>query len=209
MNRLKIAVIAGTVRPGRLSIHAAKMVFEVGQSRGDIDVVFVDPEQLAFQKDGNNQELKIPEYSKITAEADGFFIVTPEYNHSFPGSLKRMLDSEFNNYKHKPVGLAGVSDGQWGGVRAIESLVPTLRKMGFVLLQKDVQFPKVEELFDENGKLLDEKYTERELAGLVSTSLILCDYLSQPRPRLHPRRRHHHQMIRLTILCLMLHRRTN
>lgn len=161
MEKLTIAVIAGTVRPGRRSINAAHLVHKVGQERGDLNVLFVDPDQLNFQKDGNNEELKIPEYSRITAEADGFFIVTPEYNHSFPGSLKRMLDSEYSNYLHKPAALAGVSDGQWGGVRALEHLVPTLRKMGLVTLQKDVQFPNVLELFNENGELLDQKYIER------------------------------------------------
>lgn len=161
MEKITVAVLAGTVRPGRRSINAAKLVYEVGQKREDIMTVFVDPAELPFEKDGNNEELKVPEYTKITAEADAFFIVTPEYNHGYPGSLKRMLDSEYANYKHKPVGLAGVSDGQWGGVRAIEHLVPSLRKMGLVLLQKDVQFPNVLELFNENGELQDQKYIER------------------------------------------------
>lgn len=161
MEKITIAVIAGTVRPGRKSIDAAKLVFAVGQQRQDCSVVFVDPEQLAFQKDGNNEELRIPEYSKITAAADAFFIVTPEYNHSFPGSLKRMLDSEYGNYTHKPVGLAGVSNGQWGGIRALEQLLPTLRKLGLVTLQNDVQFPNVADLFNEQGELLDPKYIER------------------------------------------------
>jgi NAD(P)H-dependent FMN reductase len=136
-------------------------VYEVGKSRPEIEVVFVDPAELPFEKDGNNEELKVPAYSQITKEADGFFIVTPEYNHGYPGSLKRMLDSEYANYTHKPVAIAGVSDGPWGGVRAIEHLVPSLRKMGFVLLQKDVQFPNVLDLFDDEGNLLDQKYIER------------------------------------------------
>lgn len=161
MDKLKIAVIAGTVRPGRRSFDVAQLVYQVGQSRQEVDAVLVDPAALPFEKDGNNEELRVPEYSAITQQADGFFIVTPEYNHGYPGSLKRMLDSEYENYFYKPVALAGVSNGPWGGIRAIEHLVPSLRKMGFVLLQKDVQFPSVQNLFDESGQLLDQKYIER------------------------------------------------
>lgn len=161
METMKIAVLAGTSRPGRRSINAAKLVFEVGRQRPDVSPVFVDPSELGFEKDGDNEELKVPIYSKITAEADGFFIVTPEYNHSYPGSLKRMLDSEFKNYQHKPVAFAGVSDGPWGGVRAIESLLPAMRTMKLVALKTDVQFPKVQHIFDNAGTLLDQKYIER------------------------------------------------
>lgn len=161
MDTLNIAVLAGTVRPGRRSINPAKLVYEIGKTRDDIEVVFVDPVEFNFEKDGDNEELRIPEYSQITARADGFFIITPEYNHGYPGSLKRMLDSEYGNYKHKPVALAGVSDGQWGGVRAIEQLLSPLRTMGLVALNKDVQFPKVLELFNDQGELLDEKYVKR------------------------------------------------
>lgn len=161
MEKLTIAVIAGTVRPGRKSIGPAKLVYEVGKTKPELEMIFVDPVDFPFTGDGNNDELRIPAYTRITEQADGFFIVTPEYNHGYPGSLKRMLDSEYANYTHKPVALAGVSDGPWGGVRAIEHLVPSLRKMGMVLLQRDVQFPNVLETFNEQGELVDQKYLER------------------------------------------------
>jgi hypothetical protein len=69
-----------------------------------------------------------------------------------------MLDSELKNYIHKPVAFAGVSASQWGGVRGIESLVSTVREMGLVATFTDMQFPKVQELFDEQGTLLNESY---------------------------------------------------
>lgn len=161
MEKLKIAVIAGTSRPGRLSIRAARFVFSVVQQHAEIDAIWVDVDELQFEKDGNNEELKNPQYSAITKDADGFFIVTPEYNHSYPGSLKRMLDSEYGNYKHKPVAMAGVSDGQWGGIRCLQNLLPVLRKLGLVTLVQDVQFPKVQEIFNESGELQDPAYTKR------------------------------------------------
>lgn len=158
---LNIVVIAGTIRPKRQSIKAARFVEKVGQSFADVKIVFVDPMEFTLPGDGNDEENKDPRYTTITAEADAFLIVTPEYNHSFPGSLKRLLDSELKNYIHKPVAFAGVSDGPWGGVRAIESLVHTVREMGLVATFTDVQFPNVPKLFDEQGTMLDEKYEER------------------------------------------------
>lgn len=155
MATLFIPILAGTTRPDRKSIHAAKLIFEVSKEYKEIESVLVDPTEFTFPGDGNDPEGKDPRYTDITKRADAFFIVTPEYNHSIPGSLKRMLDSELENYVHKPVAIAGVSKGPWGGVRAIESLVPMVREMGMVATFTDVQFPKINDLFDKHGTLQD------------------------------------------------------
>ncbi len=161
MDKLFIPVIEGTTRPQRLSIHAARFVEQVGKGIEEIEVQLIEPGDFNFPGDGNDPEGKDPRYTALTEKADAFFIVTPEYNHSFPGSLKRMLDSELGNYIHKPVAFAGVSDGLWGGVRAIEALVHTVREMGMVATFTDVQFPRVQEIFNEKGELQDEAYERR------------------------------------------------
>src|SRR5271170_2241210 len=160
MSKLYLPVLAGTTREQRKSIYAAQLVVEVGKTINGVETELIDPKDFNFPGDGNDPEGKDPKYTEITKRADGFFIVSPEYNHSFPGSLKRMLDSELQNYIHKPVAFAGASSQQWGGVRAIEALVNTVRELGLVSTFADVQFPKVQELFNEDGVLQNESYRE-------------------------------------------------
>ena len=159
--KLFIPVIIGTTRDQRKSILAAELIYKVSKEYSSIESVLVDPKDFNFGGDGNDPEGKDPKYTELTLKADGFFIVTPEYNHSFPGSLKRMLDSELSNYVHKAVAFAGASSGNWGGVRAIEALVVSVREMGLVATFQDVQFPRVQDLFSEDGSLLDDKYIPR------------------------------------------------
>jgi NAD(P)H-dependent FMN reductase len=161
MDTLFIPVLLGTTRPHRLSENVVKLIVKVGQTIPEIRIQLIDPLEYSFPFDGNDPENKDPRYSKLTAEADGFFIVTPEYNHSFPGSLKRMLDSELQNYIHKPVAFAGVSNGIFGGARAIESLIPTVREMGMAVTFSDVYFPQAQNIFDESGNIKDEGYVKR------------------------------------------------
>jgi NAD(P)H-dependent FMN reductase len=151
--RITVAVLVGTTRIQRLSIKAARYVADFAKRYPELDIIFVDPKDFNFPGDGNDPEGKDPRYSEITAKADAFFIVTPEYNHSFPGSLKRMLDSELENYIHKPVALAGVSNGGWGGVRAVEALVTTVREMGLVVTFTSAYFPRIQDIFDEKGSM--------------------------------------------------------
>lgn len=153
---LHIAVLAGTTRIQRESFNAARLIAEYGRQRPGLKITLVDPAEYHFPGDGNDPEGKDPRYSELTEQADGFFIVTPEYNHGYPGSLKRMLDSELANYFHKPVAFAGASSGAWGGVRAIEALVNAVREMGLVATGYDVQFPRVQDLFTETGELKPE-----------------------------------------------------
>lgn len=148
-----VAVLAGTTRVKRASTKAAHYVAEFGRQLPNVEIIFVDPADFHFPGDGNDPEGKDPRYSEITEKADAFYIITPEYNHSFPGSLKRMLDSELANYNHKPVAIAGASDGNWGGVRAVESLVPAIRETGLVVLSWDIYFPFVHKMFEDDGSI--------------------------------------------------------
>lgn len=155
-----IAVLAGTTRQQRLSIRAARYVAEFGAGLPGIEIIFVDPKDFIFSGDGKDPEGQDPRYSAIAARADAFFIVTPEYNHSFPGSLKRMLDSEWQNYNRKPVLIAGASNGNWGGVRAVEALTVSVRQMGLIVTRLNVYFSWVQNLFDDNNQPVADKKEE-------------------------------------------------
>ena len=183
---LTIAVLAGTTRVQRESIKAAKFVAEIGRQQPGVEIIFVDPKDFTFPGDGNDPEGKDPRYSEITAKADAFFIVTPEYNHSFPGSLKRMLDSELQTYNHKPVALAGCSNGNWGGTRAVESLVPAIRETGLVVMSWDVFFPYVQNKFDEQEQILPEykERYEKSLGKLYKELIWFARWLKQGREEL-------------------------
>jgi NAD(P)H-dependent FMN reductase len=156
MDTITIAVLLGTAREKRESVKAAHYVAEFGKKLENVEIIFVDPRELNLPGDGEDAAAKDPKYSEITARADAFFIVTPEYNHSIPGSLKRMIDSEYSNYKHKPVAVAGVSNGPWGGVRVCEALLPVTHRTGMISIQPEVYFPKIQDIFDEAGQMKTE-----------------------------------------------------
>ena len=157
---INLVVIEGTTRLQRLSIHASRYVAAAASEIPGVTVTFVDPQDFNLPGDGNDPEGKDPRYSAITNQADAFFIVVPEYNHSFPGSLKRLLDSELANYNHKPVAFAGVSNGGWGGTRAVEALVPAVRETGLVVMSWDIYFPRIQDIFNEQG-IMQPEYVDR------------------------------------------------
>src|SRR4029077_9504818 len=102
--------------------------------------------------------MKDSKFASIIERCGGLIIVTPEYNHGYPGLLKHALDMCLKEYIHKAVGICGVSAGSFGGARVIENLLPVMRELGLVTIFEDVNFGKIGTLFDERGSLLDENY---------------------------------------------------
>jgi len=100
-------------------------------------------------------------WEEIVTSANGLIIVTPEYNGSFPGELKILLDKISKVYRLLPVAVCGVSAGGTGGIRVVDHLRHVLVKLGMVPTSSAVQFTKVEELFDAEGKITDERYARR------------------------------------------------
>jgi NAD(P)H-dependent FMN reductase len=183
MQPLTIAVIAGTTRAKRESIKAAHYIADYGRTLPGVEIIFVDPVDFNFPGDGNDPEGKDPRYTEIVDKSDAFFVVTPEYNHSFPGSLKRLLDSELQLYNHKPVAFAGASDGNWGGTRAVEALVPAVRETGLVVMSWDIYFPYVDKMFNADGTIKDEhkERYDRNVGKLYKELIWFAKMLKQGR----------------------------
>jgi NAD(P)H-dependent FMN reductase len=126
----RIHVIVGSTRPNRFGDKPARWVAEHLAARGDLDVEVVDLRDypLPFFDRPRSPARTLRDYpdeaverwGRKIDEADGFVVVTPEYNHGYPAVLKNALDHLFPEWHRKPVAFVGY--GNVGGARAIEQL---------------------------------------------------------------------------------------
>ena len=158
---LFIPLILGTAREGRQSENVARFVFEQTKKRADVETELIDVRELPMKLDDAGEQMKDPKFSAAIERCDGLIIVTPEYNHGYPGLLKHALDMNLKEYIHKAVGICGVSAGPFGGARVIEGLLPVMRELGLVAIFEDVNFGNVAKIFDDQGNLLDQNYVRR------------------------------------------------
>ena len=125
---LKIAVIIGSTRPGRVGDSVAKWVYELSKKRADAEFELVDirdfnlpllDESVPPSRGQYSQEHTKTWAAKIDS-FDGYVFVTPEYNHGICGALKNAIDFIFREWNNKAAGFVGY--GSAGGVRAVEHL---------------------------------------------------------------------------------------
>ena len=163
MSELFLPMLLGTNRKLRKSVLAARWLLGEMQKRPEIETRLFDVAEFALPHDDYGQEIKeqFPEWRDAIVRADGLVIVAPEYNHGYPGSLKAVLDLLLREYVHKAVAFVGVSAGPWGGTRVIETLLPTARELGLAVTFTDLNFPRIERVFDADGKLLDPLFEKR------------------------------------------------
>ena len=158
---LFIPVILGTTRKGRMSAHAARLMAEEVAKRPGVETELIDIARLPLPVEDAGEGIKDAAFSEKMNRADALVIVSPEYNHAYPGLLKHVLDSCLKEYIHKAAGVVGVSAGPFGGARVIQGLLPVLRELGLVCIFWDVNFSTVQDVFDPNGELKDEAFLRR------------------------------------------------
>ncbi len=125
----RIGIIIGSTRPGRKGHAVAEWVHKLAAQRDDatyeiVDLVDFDlprlnePVPAAMGADYQHEHTK--RWSEAIKSYDGYVIVTPEYNHSIPGSLKDAIDYLYHEWRNKAVGFVGY--GLTGATRAVEQL---------------------------------------------------------------------------------------
>ena len=84
------------------------------------------------------------------AEADGYVLVCPEYNHGYPAPMKNALDLVYAEWSHKPVTFVTYG-GSAGGVRASEQLVQVAVELKMAPLRAQVHIPMAGRVFGRDG----------------------------------------------------------
>lgn len=131
----KIAIITGSVRPGRQSLNVATWVKSIADQRSDAEFEIVDIadynlpvwQEAMPPSYGPSQSPEGKAWSEKLAEFDGYVFVVAEYNHSITGALKNALDYVYTELNNKAAGF--VSYGSAGGARAVEHLRGILSEM--------------------------------------------------------------------------------
>lgn len=127
-----------------------------------IKTAVITPADFNISYDGK----KDPKYTEIINKSHSIILVVSEYNHGYPGALKTLLDSEFEAYSQKFVLLVGVSNGVFGGARALENILPVLRALNLRVTNHDILFREAQNKVNEKGEFLDFAQKEKAIDAL-------------------------------------------
>lgn len=156
-----IPIILGTAREGRESEKVAKY-FLKEVSKTDLETEILDVRDYSQSVTNNIEDSEVAlRWKEKIVRADGYIIISPEYNHGYPGELKMALDLVYGEYDKKPVGICGVSAGAAAGIRVVEQLRLVAIALRMVPINSAIYFSNVQKLFDSSGAIQDESYEKR------------------------------------------------
>jgi len=173
---MKIVVILGSVREGRLGERVAKWTMAEAAKVEGFELKLADLKELAlpvfsdavspsFRREPHS-EPAARAWSEIMTWADGFIFVTPEYNHTVPGALDNALDYLWSELTDKPAAIVSYSNGPIGGARAADHLTAMLTYMK-VLVSGVASVGLADKNIDEAGAL-QVAGPDRALAGALA-----------------------------------------
>lgn len=159
---MKLQVIVGSTRPGRVSDRIAKWVVNQAGQLDDVEAELVDlkdydlpmlDEPISPQYNPDRQpNATAKKWLDKLAEADGYVLVTPEYNRSYSAVLKNSLDYIDFQFKRKPVAL--VAHGSTGGAQAVSHLRGVIAGLNsFTVPAATYLVGRAGLMFDEDGNL--------------------------------------------------------
>jgi NAD(P)H-dependent FMN reductase len=168
---LNLAVIVGSTREGRFGGTVARWFVTQARQRSEmaldvIDLIDIDLPMVYPQQ----PEPAVQRYVERVDRADAFVVVTPEYNHGYPASLKQAIDLPRDQWRRKPVAFVSYG-GIGGGLRAVEQLRQVFAELHAVTMRDAVSFHMAWELFDESGK-------PRDPARCDAAATIMLDQLA-------------------------------
>ena len=171
--KLNIATIYGSVRSDRQGIRAANFFIKKLDER-KIETKLIDPlkmelpllDKMYKEYKPENAPAMMKAISNILTHADGFLIVTGEYNHSIPPALKNLLDHFQREFFFKPSAIVSYSAGDYAGVRAAVHLRAILGELGTPSISSMFPITHVDTSFDLDGNAMESIYEERSIRFL-------------------------------------------
>ena len=167
---LLFPVILGSVRRDRQGIKAARYILDKLAARGH-EPVLVDPcekelpllDRMYKEFPKGEAPPLLEELADLFRRADGFVIVSAEYNQSVPPALKNLLDHFLEEYFWRPSAIVSYSAGRFGGVRAAVALRTILAEMGMPSVPSILAIPTIGKALEDDGSATEEWIDHRPL----------------------------------------------
>jgi len=173
----KISIISPSIREERKS-HRAALYFSnyiKVNNFGETDILDLREYQFPIFEERLkymvSPETNILEFAHKVKDSDGIIMIVPEYNGSYPASLKNVIDLLNDEWYHKPVAIAGVSGGAFGGSQAIPAVQSVLWKMKALTVTATFPVPFVEKSFDAEGNATSKEDMDKR-AGVFIKELL-------------------------------------
>jgi NAD(P)H-dependent FMN reductase len=156
---MNLVVLVGSVRSDRQGIRAARFVEHSFRGRGH-DVTVVDPcvlklpllDRMYKEYERGAAPEALERLAGLYRAADGFVVVSGEYNHSVPPALSNLLDYFLEEYFFRPSAIVCYSTGQFGGVRAAMQLRAMLCELGMPSTPSLFPIPRIAEALSDAGE---------------------------------------------------------
>ena len=162
---MKIAVILGSARDGRLGERVSRWVMDAVAELKETEVKLFDitDYNLPFMREAipprYNPQRDVSEnvqrWLNDIAWADAYVFITPEYNRSFPAELKNAIDTIGHEGDKKPAGFVSYSATPTGGLAAQQGLRTVVNQIEMMPIQAFVTVPFAQEVFNEDGSFTD------------------------------------------------------
>ncbi|TDD79515.1 NADPH-dependent oxidoreductase [Actinomadura darangshiensis] len=164
---LRVAIIIGSTREGRFGPTVGRWFTELARQRDDliVDVVDVADEPPPAALGAKTSE-RFADVTEKLSRADAFVVVTCEYNHSFPGTLKNLIDTHFYEWRAKPVAFVSYG-GLSGGLRSVEHLRGVFAELHAVTMRDTVSFHAPWNWFGSDGRPNDAEGAEAAAKGML------------------------------------------
>lgn len=168
-DNLKLAVIIGSTREGRFGPVPAEWIAEEARRHGGFDVDVIDllesdvPTHITGDSDGHPNVVGL---SSRLHDADAFIVVTPEYNHSYPASLKAAIDHYQKEWHTKPVGFVSYG-GMVGGQRAVEHLRQIFPEVHALTVRDTIGLVNYWTMLDAEGRFADPEALSGAAKGML------------------------------------------
>lgn len=147
--RIRLGIIVASVRAGRIAPIVADWFERTVRRRTEFGIDMIDLAEIPLPQDLSGGP-GVEEFTRRVAAADAFVMVTSEYNHGYPASLKTAIDSVKHEWRTKPVGFVSYG-GLSGGLRAVEQLRQVLVEVHMVPVRESVGFHRVKHAFAADG----------------------------------------------------------
>jgi NAD(P)H-dependent FMN reductase len=147
MSQVRIGIIIGSTRPGRVGDQVAQWVHDQAILRDDAEFELVDLADFALPHLDEAMPASMGQYANAHTRAwadkiasfDGFVFVTPEYNHSTSGSLKNAIDFIYAEWNNKAAGVVSYGASAMG-MRAAEHLRLIMGELQIADVRQQVGF---------------------------------------------------------------------